>query len=92
MSKFYVFSPYDELEEFETIEEAKKHIHECCVDEEEGIHPEIESFMILQQTHEVVVVHIDEEEVFEIQFNECNNLHTIEVQIKELNKEDSHEG
>jgi copper oxidase (laccase) domain-containing protein len=78
MSKFYVFSPYDELEEFETLEEAKKHIHECCVDEEEGIHPEIESFMILQQTHEVLVVPIDEFDEddidivgeFEIQFNE----------------------
>jgi copper oxidase (laccase) domain-containing protein len=78
MSKFYVFSPYDELEEFETLEEAKKHIHECCVDEEEGIHPEIESFMILQQTHEIVVVPIDEFDEddfdavgeFEIQFKE----------------------
>ena len=69
-NNIYVFSPYDGLEKVESLKEAKKFILDSCIAPVEGIHPEIESFLIMKQTHQVEVVPIDEEEVFEIRFKE----------------------
>ena len=69
----YVFDPYDGLQEFVTIEDAKKYIIDSCTDPVEGIHPEIETFLIMKQTHQVEVVPIDDEEVFEIRFKSLND-------------------
>lgn len=70
MTKVYVYDPYDGLQEFDTIEDAQKYILENCIDNDEGIHPEIESFLIMKQTHQIEVLPIDDSEVFEIKFNE----------------------
>lgn len=60
-----------EMEEFDTIEEAKDWIKENFFsDEEDGIHPEIESVLIMKKTHEIVVNAIDEKELYEVIFKE----------------------
>jgi hypothetical protein len=59
-----------DLEEFDTLKEAKDWIKETFIDEEDGIHPEIESVFIMKRTHEIVVNALDEEECHEVKFNE----------------------
>jgi hypothetical protein len=44
-----------QLEEFDSFEEAKKFIEECYTDNIDGLHPDIESVMILEQVGGVEV-------------------------------------
>ena len=68
---FYVYDPYDGLQEFATIEDAKKYILENCTDPGDGIHPEIESFLILSQVSRVVPTPNDDmDEVFTVNFED----------------------
>ena len=47
---FFVWNGIDgELEEFETIEKAQKYITDAFENEEEGIHPDIESVFIMKK-------------------------------------------
>jgi len=44
-----------EIIKFDSLDEAKEWILDCFVQEPEGIHPEIESVLILEQTYKIVV-------------------------------------
>ena len=63
MEKVIVYDPLENfIYEFENIDEAKKWILESFTDKEDGIHPEIESVLILKKTHEIVVTEDTERE------------------------------
>ena len=58
-----------EMEEFTTIEEAKKFIKENFIDESEGIHPDIESVVIVEQILDTVVEEVEgKEEEYKVVF------------------------
>jgi len=62
-----------EMEEFETIDEAKKFIKENFIDDTEGIHPDIESVIILEQKFNTVVEQIEgKEEEYKVIFRSVN--------------------
>lgn len=58
-----------DMEEFKTIEEAQKFIKENFIEESEGIHPDIESVIILEQIFDTVVEEIQgKEEEYKVVF------------------------
>lgn len=66
----------NEFEKYESLQEIKEHIAETCIDETEGIHPEIESILILKRASEVKV--IEDGEFYKVEFEDSilseNNL------------------
>lgn len=57
-----------ELHEFFYLEDAKEWIIDEYCSEEDGIHPDIESIMILKQTYEVVVSPNHRDHGYEVNF------------------------
>lgn len=74
MEKLILTNPiWDEVDEFDTIDELTQHILENFVDEEDGIHPDIEDLIITKRTHKVVVQPNNEEETFTVKIREIKN-------------------
>lgn len=66
----------NEFDKYESLQEIKEHITETCIDETEGIHPDIESILILKKASEVKV--IEDGEFYKVEFEDSilseNNL------------------